>query len=98
MKTAETRGIMRQHDGGVVTWTTYLCSWFESRYPSSEFRRIPPQNSLPFGGSPSGLNGPETRNETEFGCTGVSGVCAPRIRRALAVSADRHGHRLSVPS
>ena len=44
MKTAEIRGIMRQYGGGVVTPTTYLCSWFESRYPS--FSKTPAERGF----------------------------------------------------
>ena len=36
MKTAEIRGVMREHDEGAVTSTTHLRSWFESRFPSKE--------------------------------------------------------------
>ncbi|MFC8681510.1 relaxase/mobilization nuclease domain-containing protein [Microbacterium ureisolvens] len=34
MRTAEIRGIMCEHGGGVEPQTTFSCSWFESRYPS----------------------------------------------------------------
>jgi hypothetical protein len=66
MKTAEIRGIPAQLRGSGTTETAIICSWFESRYPSSNRRRIPRRNSpsplLPIRPDLAAVtrNGPET--------------------------------------
>ena len=87
---------MRQHDGGVVTPTTYLCSWFESRYPSSEIRRILHQESPSFEGLATGLTGWETRNETKTSLRACAGLSGPGPDGRTPVTTDGHG-QLGAP-
>jgi len=91
MKTAEIRGIPPQLRGSDTTETAIICSWFESRYPSSNRRRILRRNS------PSPLlairpqTGRITRCNTRYSAYGYCNVPLPgRIRTC-------HGPRGQLP-
>ena len=79
MRTAEIRGIQPQRRIGEPTETTIICSWFESRYPSTKRCRIPRRNRL----SPILRNRPETgritvnrTNKPSWGLFGRCRACA----------------------
>jgi hypothetical protein len=57
MRTAEIRGILLQLRVDEETKNTFSCSWFESRYPSSNRRKFPGRN-YPSPSFLSGLNRP----------------------------------------
>jgi hypothetical protein len=73
MKTAEIRGIPPQLRGSGTAETPIICSWFESRYPSSNRRRIPRRNSpSPLLPGPKRVEMPDMTPDTPLMGTGMS--------------------------
>jgi hypothetical protein len=95
MKTAEIRGIPPELRGSGTAEIAIICSWFESRYPSSNRRRIPRRNHP----SPLLPTRPETGQITRcdarysiYGCRDVE--AHGRVRACPA----RHGPLTVAPT